>query len=440
MQLSEVVSLSTLAVWSLLGTAALTSTGYLATLMVAAGVADRRRVATRRGAFTPTATPQVVVLIPAHNEELVLGATLTSLIQQNYPRDFVEIVVVADNCSDTTANLARQREVTVYERTDTEKRGKGYALEWAMQRLFERAEKPDAVVIVDADTKVAPSFLTLLITQLFAGVAPEHWATHRRALQGRYGVLNGGESWRAALMEGAFELVNHIKPLGRSALGFSVGLKGNGMGFTRAVLEAAPWQGHSITEDIDYGLDLLLHQGITVGYAPDAVVRAQMPNNSAQAASQRERWERGRYRLLRERAVPLLAAGILRRDLRLIDSALDLLVPPLAELAALHAAWLGLTALCFNMGVLIDDWLLWPMLSLVLYLSYILGGLRVAGASREVYSALAKAPFYTLWKFALYGFVRLKGLRQRGKTEPEWVRTERAPLSEESGKTLEDAA
>lgn len=440
MQLSEAVSFGALTIWSLLGAAALTSSGYLASLMLAAGVAERRRVVQKRGVFTPDATPKVVVLIPAHNEELVLGATLTSLIQQNYPRDSVELLVVADNCTDTTATIARQREVTVYERTNTELRGKGYALEWGMQKLFERSEKPDAVVIVDADTKVAPSFLTLLISQLFAGVAPEKWATHRCALQGRYGVLNGSESWRASLMEGAFELVNHIKPLGRSALGFSVGLKGNGMGFTRAVLEAAPWQGHSITEDIDYGLDLLLHHGITVGYAPDAVVRAQMPNNSAQAASQRERWERGRYRLLRERALPLLAAGVWRRDLRLIDSALDLIVPPLAELAALHGAWIGFTALCFNMGVLLDDWFIWPVLSLLAYLGYILGGLKVAGANREVYSALVRAPFYTLWKFALYAFVRIKGLRRGGKAEPEWVRTERAPLSEDSARKLEDAA
>lgn len=438
MQTATLVSYACLTAWGLLGAGALTSSVYLAGLAAMAEQGRRRQG--RRATLPPGEVPFLVVLIPAHNEELVLVATLTSLIQQSYPREHFEIVVVADNCTDTTAELARQREVSVFERVDPEKRGKGYALEWAMARLWERERKPDAVVIVDADTKVASNFLLVMAGRLFEGVAPAQWAGHQRVLQGRYGVLNGAESWRALLMEGAFELVNHIKPLGRSALGFSVGLKGNGMGFTRAVLEAAPWRGHSITEDIDYGLDLLLHQRLAVGYLPEAVVRAQMPNSAGQAASQRARWERGRYRLLRERALPLLWAGLRRGDLRLVDASFDLVVPPLAELAALHAAWLGLTFLGLKMGTLVGAWPLVPLVSLACYAGYILGGLRVAEASPAVYGALARAPFYALWKFALYFLPRRK--RAAGGAE-EWVRTERAPLASTPSSTereLEDAA
>lgn len=425
-----------LSAWMVLGLATLGSSGYLAGLMGRAAL-RRRRV---HPLPDDTPAPALVVVIPAHNEEVVIEATLASLAAQTYPATAFEVVVVADNCTDPTAALARAAGATVLERTDTERRGKGYALEWAIQQLLARPEKPDAVVVVDADTKVAPDFLTVLSGELFAGVAPEDRASHRCALQGRYGVLNGGESWRAALMEGAFELVNHVKPLGRSTQGFTVGLKGNGMGFTRAVLEAAPWSGNSITEDIDYGLDLLLNHGLVVGYAPEAVVRAQMPNTGQQAASQRARWERGRYRLLRERAPQLFLAGLKRGDSRLIDAALDLVIPPLAELAALHAAWAGLTALCFSMGVLVPVWMLLVPFSLLLYGAYIFGGLKVSGARPEVYSALLRAPFYALWKFALYALVRLKGGRKR-KAEPlEWVRTERTPMAEERKKTLEDAA
>lgn len=425
-----------LTAWMALGLATLGSSAYLAGLMGRAALRQKKTQAK----LSASTVPQLVVVIPAHDEEIVIAATLESLATQSYPHTAYELVVVADNCTDTTAALARTAGATVLERTDTERRGKGYALEWAIEQLWSRTSKPDAVVIVDADTKAAPDFLEVLAGELFAGVGPESWATHRRAIQGRYGVLNGGESWRAALMEGAFELVNHVKPLGRSVQGFTVGLKGNGMGFTRAVLEAAPWSGNSITEDIDYGLDLLLNHGLVVGYAPEAVVRAQMPNTSQQAASQRARWERGRYRLLRERAPQLFAAGMKRGDSRLVDAALDLVIPPLAELAALHGAWLGLTALCFSMGVLVPVWvLLWP-LSLALYGAYIFGGLKVSEARPEVYSALVRAPFYALWKFALYALVRLKGGQKTKNGSLEWVRTERTPMGDESKKPLEDAA
>lgn len=425
-----------LTAWMALGLATMGSSVYLAGLMTRAALRRRKLPA----AVKESAVPQLVLVIPAHDEEVVIEATLASLVEQSYPRAAYELVVVADNCTDSTAALARAAGATVLERTDTERRGKGYALEWAIQQLWARESKPDAVVIVDADTKAAPDFLEVLTAELFAGVSPENWATHLRAIQGRYGVLNGGESWRAALMEGAFELVNHVKPLGRSVQGFTVGLKGNGMGFTRAVLEAAPWSGNSITEDIDYGLDLLLNHGLVVGYAPEAVVRAQMPNTGQQAASQRARWERGRYRLLRERAPQLFLAGMKRGDSRLIDAALDLVIPPLAELAALHAAWLGLTALCFSMGVLVPVWTLLLPLSLALYGAYIFGGLKVSEARREVYSALARAPFYALWKFALYVLVRLKGGRKKSDAPLEWVRTERTPMGEEPKRPLEDAA
>ena len=428
-----------LTAWMVVGTATLGSSFYLTELMVRAAL-RRKSGSAFSCASTLEKQPRLVVVIPAHNEEVVIVPTLESLFAQTYSRECFEVLVVADNCSDTTAALARQAGATVLERLDLERRGKGYALEWVIAQLWERDEKPDAVVIVDADTKVATNFLDVLAGQLFAGVSPESWASHRRVVQGRYGVLNGGESWRAALMEGAFELVNHVKPMGRSTKGFTVGLKGNGMGFTRAVLEAAPWSGSSITEDIDYGLDLLLHQGLVVEYAPEAIVRAQMPNTSQQATSQRARWERGRYRLLRQRAPQLFLTGLKKHDSRLIDAALDLVTPPLAELAAFHAAWLGLTILCFNMGVLLPVWALLVPFSLALYGTYIFGGLHVSGARPEVYSALLKAPFYVLWKFALYALVRLKGGKKSSDEAEEWVRTERMPMREGSEKVLEDAA
>lgn len=412
----------------LVGSVACGNTGYLLLLLTAAALA--RRDATRGKTAAINADDavalRVVILVPAHNEEAVLGATLQSLKDQNYPQDRLECVVVADNCTDSTASIALQRGATVLERVDLEKRGKGYALNWAMATLLSRSDPPDIVIIVDADTWVAPDFTRLMAAALWARRDERDCC----ALQGRYGVLNVKDGWRATLMAAAFGLFNHVRPLGSERLGLSVGLKGNGMGFTRTVLERSPWEGRSITEDIDYGLDLLSKQGIRVGYLPEACVLAQMPVAGVHAASQRERWERGRYSLLRERVRPLLAQGLRKRDYRLCDAAIQLLMLPLAELCGAIVGWGALLAMGIGFGMLSAPFLwigLW-VATILGFVLYVVGGLAVADAPREVYAALLRAPIYASWKFCLYLAHRIRRSdRARG---PEWVRTERLPVSD----------
>jgi glycosyltransferase involved in cell wall biosynthesis len=403
------------------------SVAYLLRLTAAAASA-------RPDMVTGQPRERIAVIIPAHDEVLVIGATLESLRHQSYPADRFEIVVIADNCTDHTAQIATEAGVTVLERFDPNLKGKGYALEWAISRLLHQdsasADPIAAFVIVDADTQAAPDFLARIIGRLFDG-APADRSRHLRALQGRYGVLNVDDSWRAALMTAALELVNHLRPLGKDHLGLSVGLKGNGMAFTRAVIEAVPWQGTSITEDIDYGLDLLREHGIPTGYAPDAIVRAQMPATAKQSRSQRERWEQGRYRLMRERVPELLRESVRRRDGRLLDAALDLLVPPLAELVVLHLVWAVLTG-AFLWGGLLPGlagvWLALPLLSLLGLAVYVLLGMKIAGAPPAAFAALWRVPLYIPWKLAVVIGGVLGRRRQADGKEPEWIRTERAPV------------
>src|SRR5262249_19752039 len=132
-----------------LGIAVTASVAYLLALLLAAALA-KRKSARQTGAI-PGSLLRISVLIPAHNEELVLGATLESLNAQDYPGAF-EIVVVADNCTDRTAAVALAGGALVLERTNLDERGKGHALNWGLARLLARPEPPDAFVIVDADT------------------------------------------------------------------------------------------------------------------------------------------------------------------------------------------------------------------------------------------------------------------------------------------------
>jgi cellulose synthase/poly-beta-1,6-N-acetylglucosamine synthase-like glycosyltransferase len=372
---------------------------------------------------------KTIVIVPAHNEEQVLAATLQSLVEQDYPKRLFEVVVVADNCTDTTAAIASGFKATVLERHNLDQRGKGYALDWAVSQLLARKSQAEAFVVIDADTWVAPDFLKMMTQQLAEG-------TDKRgccALQGRYGVLNVDDGWRTALMSAALDLYNHIRPLGCARLGLSVSLKGNGMGFTREVLLMAKWQGRSITEDVDFGLDLIRNHGIRVGYVPAARVLAQMPITSAQAASQRERWEGGRYSLLRERALPLVTEALRRRNLALFDAAYNLIVPPLAELAVLILALGCLIGVGYNGQLLYAPtaWIVCYGFISTGFVAYILGGMSAAGAPRSAFAALLKAPFYITWKFGLYA-IRLVRLPFRS-TEPVWVRTDRNPVMAESG-------
>jgi glycosyltransferase involved in cell wall biosynthesis len=422
-----------------LGLVCAVSVGYLLVLLAAAATSRRRTAHSRSDAMGAyRSTTRVDIVVPAHNEEAVLAATLDSLTRLDWPAGACRIVVVADNCTDATARIARDAGAVVLERSDPDRRGKGYALAWAFERLLADAVggggRATAFAIVDADTIVAPQFLQEIVPALLhSDDSSDSAGARMAAVQGRYGVANEAASWRSALMTAAFDLMNHVKPLGRDRIGATVGLKGNGMAFTRTVIEAAPFTGDSITEDIDYGLDLLEKHGVVVRYAPLACVRAQMPTTAEQGASQRRRWESGRYRLLRERAPSLLRTFARRGDWRCLEAALDLLAPPLAELAALTCLWLVLTACGVAWRLLPGTaggataralWLAGPCIFLAGFVGYVLGGLALAGARREAYMALLRAPFYAMWKFGLYA---------RSAAPQDWVRTAREPVEPDAG-------
>ena len=134
---------------------------------------------------------EIFVVVPAHNEELLLGNTLESLEALSYSRSDYEVVVIADNCEDQTAEIARSRDVSVLERCDPEQRGKGQALHWAMTEHLRDWPAPyDAVIVLDADSMVNADFLWFMNEKLTQG---------HEILQGYYGVQNPTESWRTSL-------------------------------------------------------------------------------------------------------------------------------------------------------------------------------------------------------------------------------------------------
>jgi cellulose synthase/poly-beta-1,6-N-acetylglucosamine synthase-like glycosyltransferase len=347
------------------------------------------------------------ILVPAHDEEIVVGTLLESLAALEYPKDRYTVYVVADNCTDKTAELARTVGCAhVYERIDQTKRGKGYALNWLLQKLEEDKLIYDAYVILDADSVVAPTFLQSMAREL---------AREERALQGCYTVLNASESPSAALRWVALALVNHVRNLGRNGLGGSSALTGNGMCLSRALLERYPWQAFSLTEDYQYYLTLVEH-GERVRYVPEAEVRSLMPTTFAQMQTQDIRWEssegsQSSWRI----ALRLLRAGLHSRSFVCIEAIVELLTPPLSFLVG----WCLLT--------LLASLLLWSAFGLLLSLLltgglifYVSTALYLLRAPQGVYKALLYAPGFVLWKLWVYLV-----LRRDKKYTSEWIRTSR---------------
>lgn len=355
----------------------------------------------------PAATRQrFAVLIPAHDEEMLLPRLLESLARLDYPNERYDVHVVADNCTDSTASVASRMGAHAHERHDEQARGKGYALQWFLSRLKDeqRDARYDAYVIVDADTIVSSNLLRVMNDHLTRGDV---------AIQCYYGVLNSGDSWPSALRYAALALYNGSRPRGRDALGLSVGLRGNGMCFASSVIERFGWDAFTLAEDAEFHLRLV-EAGLKVAYAPDAMVLAEMPTSLRQARSQNVRWERGRLQMLRQFGPRLLRDGIARRDPVRLDAVAEQLVPPLSVLTGTVTAMCALTTILrahaaarLAIAVLLGQFM------------YVFTGLLLAKARLRVYLALLFAPLYVVWKLWVYATAAMHLRDER------WVRTAR---------------
>ncbi|MFN0071793.1 MAG: glycosyltransferase family 2 protein, partial [Chloroflexota bacterium] len=260
---ATVVAASAAALSALLG-------GYLIFLIVAAAFGPARK------SVCGSQKTRFAILVPAHNEMLLIGRLIRSLQAQAYPRELFDIFVVADNCSDATATIARGVGATVLERFDHTQMGKGFALRWLLQHLSSGYGEYDAYVVFDADSVVTEGFLSAMDARLERGAS---------VVQGYYSVLNANDSPLAMLRFAALASLHYLRPLAREALGLSCGLKGNGMCFCADVLHRIGWQWFTLAEDVEFHL-ALVREGIRVHFAWDARVDADMPVTFGQAVSQ----------------------------------------------------------------------------------------------------------------------------------------------------------
>jgi 1,2-diacylglycerol 3-beta-glucosyltransferase len=344
------------------------------------------------------------IIVPAHNEEIVIANVVRSLKAVDWPADKFRVIVVADNCTDATAAIARAAGAYVLDRTNSEKRGKGYALQFAF--AASRTDSwADAVAVVDADAEVSANFIEAIASRMERG---------EQAVQVHYGILNIHASWRTRLLsiaKGAFHIV---RSRARERLRLSCGIRGNGWSVTHSLLEKVPYAAFSLTEDLEYGITLGM-KGYRVAYADEAHSDAEMVAGEKDSRKQRQRWEHGRFSLVRSCTLPLLGQAIRKGSPVCLDLAFDLLVPAMSYVALNVAALLTMATVSAITGGSMA-WVWVGLACLVALLLHILRGWQVSGSGMQGLLDLARAPGFVIWKLVIM---------LRGGGTKEWVRTKR---------------
>ena len=265
--------------------------------------------------LTPKKT--FAVIIAAHNESAVIGQLLQNLQSLDYPKTLYDVFVIADNCDDNTAEIARGYGSIVCERTHPTKKSKGFAMEWMFERLFKMEKKYDAVVVFDADNLVHPRFLMEMNNRLSKG---------DRIIQGYLDAKNPYDTWVAGTFAIAFWVIDHISHLAKTNIGLSAVLGGTGMCITTDVLERYGWRATCLTEDMEFTMKSLA-EGIKTTWAHDAIVYDEKPLTFMQSWRQRKRWAQGQFDVAHRYIPKMLREGIKRRDIRILDGCLYLLQP-----------------------------------------------------------------------------------------------------------------
>jgi 1,2-diacylglycerol 3-beta-glucosyltransferase len=370
-------------------------------------------VARRQDHLPSDPSSKLLIVIPAHNEQSGVADTVASCLESNYPSLFFGVLVIADNCDDQTAAVARTAGARVVERSDAEKKSKGYAIEYLLELLDRSGElgSLDAVVVVDADTTIDPNLLCSFDDALRRG---HDW------IQAYYTVANPDQSWRTRLMTYAFSLFNGVMQLGQNELGSSAGFKGNGMCFSTRGLRRRPWRAYGLVEDMEYSWTIRV-AGEQILFRPDVKVFGDMLSSGGKdSANQRRRWEFGRSEIRNKYLGPLVKSPNLGFREKVL-SACELTIPSMAWLAIIYivvagmdvAAWFALAggestvvrsllfvcAAFFSVALVVYAFS--PFLAMRLPWKYL--------------SSIMLGPFYIGWKLA----IMLAGRPQN------WIRTAR---------------
>ena len=348
--------------------------------------------------------PRLAVLVPSHNEEAIVSGILQDLKSQAKNED--RIIVIADNCDDAPAEVAKANGAEAFERTDLDERGKAYALRFALERL--EADPPEVVIVVDADCRISSDCLARLSYLA---------KTFDRPVQGSY-IFGDQNDIAVSNLASSFTLwfKNHIRPLGSLRVGMPCQLTGSGMAFPWHVIRKVNVANNSLAEDTTLGLELA-YLGYPPLFCPEARIDGHVPKEWGTLVQQRRRWEQGYLESIFSNAPKMAWRAITQFKPGLLWAAFDLCIAPIALLAM---AWGILTIMALLVAIAGGSYLplqLSCVGAIAMGLSLMLGWWFHC-RDRVPAKALLAIPWFLVRKVGIYASLLLK-------REKVWLRTER---------------
>ena len=253
-----------------------------------------------------------MAIIPAHNEEAVVANLIESLKNQTYNKELYDIYVIADNCTDNTARIARNAGAIVYERFDETKKTKGYALNWFLQQKIKENAEYDAFFVFDADNIVDKNFIKNMNKKLCQG---------EDVVQGYRDIKNPSDNWITAGYAIFYWQMHRFYHLARYNIGLSPLLNGTGFMVRFDVIKPQGWDTETLTEDIEFSLKRII-KGKKLGWATDAIVYDEQPTGFKQSWSQRSRWTVGHIQCMSKYTKQLVIAAKENKNMINIDGLL----------------------------------------------------------------------------------------------------------------------
>jgi cellulose synthase/poly-beta-1,6-N-acetylglucosamine synthase-like glycosyltransferase len=344
------------------------------------------------------------VVVPAHDEEGSIVATVRAIQAQLHPGD--RLIVVADNCTDETANLALEAGAETIERRDTVQRGKGFALDRGI-RYIEAGTTPQVVVIIDADCVVEPGCISRLVNTV---------ESTGRPAQGRYLMYANLQNSAMRIAEFAFKIKNYVRPGGGARFGLPCLLYGTGMAFPWSLVQGSLLANGHLTEDLKLAIDASL-LGLPPVYCSKARCNSTFPETKDAMSSQRKRWEHGYFSSVIEYMPKLLTKALSSGDWRLLSIALDLSIPPLGLMLLITflISCLGLVSIIVgaNTSIGLALVLYFPSFATLIILAWYFHGRQIISGTE--FFAILKHAFQRV--SILLSFVT--------RPQREWIRTER---------------
>ena len=346
------------------------------------------------------------IIIPAHNEELLIGQLIESINKLDYPDNLYEVIVIADNCTDSTEKIAREKKASCFIRTNIAKRGKPYALEWIFKQID--IDKYDGFVFVDADSTISPQFLKVMNQSLNQG---------NDIIQGYFGILNPDETWLTRLMVIPGVLKYLYRYRGKKLFGFSCPLMGNGMCFSKQIIARYGWDTFSLTENWEYYVKSVI-RGFIPTYA-DAYIYSQTATTTKQGQIQRERWFKGKLQCVRKYLPRLLVGGIRKRDLIFFDCAIELIMPSISMLFNFTILGVLISSVTFLLWSEFMPLFVWSLILSLFLFGYFIFGVIANRSSIKTWFSIGKAPFFLIWKviITLHALITFKNQK--------WIKTKR---------------